>query len=634
MISGWSSLQLPLGPESHGRGAFTPPPPSMASRPSSREQSFRSYDDRGGLDSFSFPELKVTLVENLIGALINATEILDGYTPSPGVHAAVKHLLGFEASNQDRDLALASHLLPQSEPLEILFHERLISGSSVQSSISASLDNMASTQLRSQGHTHADPAVWSSFALHGGGLSQGRWKFSANTIHSGGSHGNVHSPSSEEDLLLQEARSKAFRSRMEPDEMKDIRRAEISGDGLVDVALSDSKQATNVSYGLTKKSGVCAETERAWSLAEILRPSQQNSLFWGSIALGMLLIGAVIVTCQSSFFKGRQLQRPSVKRRILKSQWYGSPASPAWEHKNFQMKISEFPKYPLLEVDGDRKLLRFPSGSAGVSAAFVKRENQPIIRAQTPQKQPIWQSIQDMRIGHVPSPNKAGGGQPIRQTIHSSSPLLRKQHGSMKAQQEQILNGGASAEGLPEDKNETVVSQPKGSGFHGARVRRSIVQDEMPNPSFSRINTSKSRIDQGQWGKEDEIDLDRRIEKLYQTIQAVEQHRRSAMLALEEERQRSLALEQEMSKQREAAAVLGEEVRLLKESHNALLTSLQKKYSTSAAARTAADLVYQDWERRVAAELLAEGGYLNEGIEVCGCQGFILVLHHYRLGQD
>ncbi|MCO5561958.1 hypothetical protein L7F22_015584 [Adiantum nelumboides] len=600
MISGWSSLQLPPGAESHGRGAFTPPPPSIASRPSSKEQSLfvcRSCGDRSGVDSLSNVELKVTLVENLVGALINVTEILDGYTHPSGVPAVVKQLLGFESSNQYQDPALASHPLAQSESLELFFHERLSHGSSAHSS-SSFLDNVATMPLSSQRHSHADGAVRSSSALYVGGLSQGQRNLPVNTIQPADGRGKIHNPSLEEDSLLQEARSKAFRRRMEPIEVKDARRAKIFGDGPVDVAFPDSKQATNASNGLVRRKEVCAETEKAWSLAEITSLSRQSSLFWGSIAMSMLLTAAIIVMCRSIFFKGRPLQRPTVKRRILKSQWYGDSGSPLWEHKNFQMKISEFPKYPLLEVDGHRKLLRFPSVIAGATAPG--RESQAIIRAQTPQKQHIRQSIHDARIGYISSANKAQR-QPIRQTIHSS----RKERGSMKAQQDKTLNGGVAAEpspetvaGLqttPEEESETVGSQPRGLGFHKTRIQN-FTQEEKPEQRFSRMTS------QGQWGKDDELDLDQRIQRLYHTIQAVEQHRRAAMIALEEERQRSLALEQEMSKQREAAALLGEEVRLLKESHDALLTSLRKKYSSSAAARTAADLVYQDWERRVAAE--------------------------------
>ncbi|MCO5580560.1 hypothetical protein L7F22_034428 [Adiantum nelumboides] len=604
MISGWSSLQLPRA-DSHGRGAFSPPLPSIASRPSSREQSLflcRSCGDRSGVDGLSNVELKVTLVENLVGAFINVTEILDGYTQPSGVPSVVKQLLGFETSNQYQDLALASHPLAQSESLELLFHERLSHGSSAHSS-SSFRDNVVSMSLSSQRHSHADGAIRSSSALHVGSLSQGQQNLPVNPIRPADGCGKFHNLSLEEDSLLQEARSKAFRRRMEPNEVKDAHRAEIFGDGLVDGAFTDSKQA-NASNGLVSRKEVCVETEKAWSLAEIRILSLQSSLFWGSIALSMLLTAYFIVTCRSIFFKGRPLQRPTVKRRILKSQWYGNSGSPVWEHKNFQMKVSEFPKYPLLEVDGDRKLLRFPSVIAGATASG--RESQAIIRAQTPQKQHIRQSIHDARIGYISSANKAQG-QPIRQTIHSS----RKEHGSKKAQQDKSLNGGVSAEQLPEtvaglqttpeEERETVGSQSRGLGFHKTRIQN-VTQEEKPEQRFSRMNSSKSRTSQGQWGKDDELDLDQRIQRLYHTIQAVEQHRRATMIALEEERQRSLALEQEMFKQREAAALLGEEVRLLKESHDALLTSLRKKYSSSAAARTAADLVYQDWERRVAAE--------------------------------
>eukprot|EP00249_Psilotum_nudum_P005191 c18653_g1_i1 orf=475-891(-) len=93
-----------------------------------------------------------------------------------------------------------------------------------------------------------------------------------------------------------------------------------------------------------------------------------------------------------------------------------------------------------------------------------------------------------------------------------------------------------------------------------------------------------------------QLDLRSHIDQLHRTVQAAERNRQVAMRALSEERQRSLELEVKITRQREAAAALEEEVRVLKESHDALLASLRKKYSSSAAARTAAALLYQNWD--------------------------------------
>ncbi|KAH7366000.1 hypothetical protein KP509_18G058300 [Ceratopteris richardii] len=289
----------------------------------------------------------------------------------------------------------------------------------------------------------------------------------------------------------------------------------------------------------------------------------------------------------------KQSQRASVKRRILKSQWYGNSLSDSWEHKGFQMRISEFPKYPLLEVDGDKQLVRFRSGNA---AAFAERDRRP--SQKTADKQPSKQAMHGIEVNQS-SALKKPLGHPIRQTILGNNELPRKHLGLINTQANRNLNIGNSAFRSSEVAEEFKDTTPQP---RLPRYKMRKAHDSVRDITFKQERPSMNTPKSGQWGKDDELDLEERIQKLYRTIEAVEQNRRAAMLALEEERQRSLALEREMSKQREVASMLGEEVRLLKESHNALLTSLRRKYSTTAAARTAADLVYQDWERQAAAD--------------------------------
>ncbi|KAL3700928.1 hypothetical protein R1sor_018950 [Riccia sorocarpa] len=114
---------------------------------------------------------------------------------------------------------------------------------------------------------------------------------------------------------------------------------------------------------------------------------------------------------------------------------------------------------------------------------------------------------------------------------------------------------------------------------------------------FNRVEKgAMDDSDSGRWQDDDEADLRRRVDELHRAVQAAEQTRMAAMRALAEERMRSLELEVKISRQKEAAVSLEEEVRVLKESHDALLASLRKKYSSSAAARAAAALLYQNWD--------------------------------------
>lgn len=630
MIACWGKLQLSLGSDNHGRGAFPLDgrPPATTSRSSSKEQVValcRSHSDRAGpeplSDSGAFLGLKKALVENLVGALVNAVDILDGNAYRAGGSAALTRLLGFEASGRHHDLELStepSQVYRSGEPLQFRSHDRASHGNTLHSVPFSSSVGTVSSADRGRGHHDV----------------------SVNPVRSaqpGLGHGD-----SEEDFLLQEARYRAFRGLDQPEEWRNTKQAGASSDELLKTvdarphclqeqeAKVDSRceRPVAVSNDALRSSKLEAQTEtgKFWTFAEIMPLSSGSSLFWGEVAISMVIAGALFVTFGLFFFIGGQPQRPSVKRRILRSQWYGNPGMQSGGHRNFQMRISDFPKYPILEVDGDKKLLRLPFDTSVTPAANFKRGSQ-------------WSSTTN---GQVLATQKAQW-QPIRQSFHGSKEFPARQSRLHKDQLHGASNDKALSDseviGLSKhrlsgasDNHDDAWERERDTGFSQPRTvsrKDKVPTRVMPHKRFSlggsyrrkapdllqendsikeadkrtsRMSAFTKRTGHNQWGEEDELDLDRRIKKLYHTVQAVEQHRRAAMLALAEERQRSMALEDEMVKQREAAAVLGEEVRLLKESHNALLTSLRKKYSSSASARAAADLLYQDWEGKASTE--------------------------------
>eukprot|EP01018_Ginkgo_biloba_P012176 Gb_17239 [translate_table: standard] len=129
------------------------------------------------------------------------------------------------------------------------------------------------------------------------------------------------------------------------------------------------------------------------------------------------------------------------------------------------------------------------------------------------------------------------------------------------------------------------------------KVKRRSQESRVKNQRSSVVErASISTFPGSSWQEEDEHNLNYEIEELRKTVETAERNRQAAMRALAEERQRSLELEVKISRQRKAAAALEEEVRVLKESHDALLASLRKKYRSSAAARAAAALLYQKWD--------------------------------------
>ncbi|KAH7292113.1 hypothetical protein KP509_29G052100 [Ceratopteris richardii] len=93
--------------------------------------------------------------------------------------------------------------------------------------------------------------------------------------------------------------------------------------------------------------------------------------------------------------------------------------------------------------------------------------------------------------------------------------------------------------------------------------------------------------------QDEEPNVQKRIEELRKAVQAAEQNGQAAVLALAEERKRSRELELKISRQRESAASLEEELRVLKESHDALLESLRKNIGS---ATHGSSLLYQDFQ--------------------------------------
>ncbi|KAI5067990.1 hypothetical protein GOP47_0016335 [Adiantum capillus-veneris] len=140
--------------------------------------------------------------------------------------------------------------------------------------------------------------------------------------------------------------------------------------------------------------------------------------------------------------------------------------------------------------------------------------------------------------------------------------------------------------GLCED-NESMF--PSKNSFAGQR-------DELQGGSMRFDNDFRLVKDDGAAAVtqgEEEPSVRKRIEELRKAVEAAEQNGQAAVLALAEERERSRELEGKISRQRESAAALEAEVRVLKESHDALLESLRKKIGP---ATRGASLLYQKFK--------------------------------------
>lgn len=133
------------------------------------------------------------------------------------------------------------------------------------------------------------------------------------------------------------------------------------------------------------------------------------------------------------------------------------------------------------------------------------------------------------------------------------------------------------------------TQEPSRKKLGGKTLKKQEMNSSVWNKKI--IQGTSTEIDQQ---AEDELTIKKRIEELRKAVEAAELNGQAAMYALAEERERSLELEEKISRQREAAATLEEEVRFLKESHDALLASLRKKLSSSSATR-GTSLLYQSF---------------------------------------
>lgn len=255
-----------------------------------------------------------------------------------------------------------------------------------------------------------------------------------------------------------------------------------------------------------------------------------------------------------------------VRRRVLRARWRDDLSGRTLTKSKRHLDMFPGLSLPLVEEENSKYNPRSKSklssaNSAGRTDRLILYEGQVLTGDETP--------------GHV----------------YSFMPSSASRRSSGKASQVQATT------------DQTIHKPASRRRFSGPREQFSQESQGPSKMNNVRIRGTKtSRVDRSSemggndWLDKDEENFKKRVEDLRKAVQATEKNRLAAMRALAEERQRSLELQVKISRQKETAAALEEEVRVLKESHDALLASLRKKYSSSVAARAAAALLYQNWD--------------------------------------
>jgi len=272
-----------------------------------------------------------------------------------------------------------------------------------------------------------------------------------------------------------------------------------------------------------------------------------------------LLVGVLISLFSLGYsvvgFFHEQQNGTSVRRRVLRAQWRDDMSGGPIPMKS-KRHLESFPglDLPLVGDDEFRYRLRSKSKPSAVNGAgrtdrLILYEGQVLVGDETP----------SVALPFMSGPaSRRGSGKMVSQAPPRAKPS--------------VITGQTAI-----DQTSKPVSNGSISGRRDSKL--------------SKLDGNSKN-----WQDKDEENFKNRVEELRKAVQATEKNRQAAMRALAEERQRSLELQVKISRQKETAAALEEEVRVLKESHDALLASLRKKYSSSVAARAAAALLYQNWD--------------------------------------
>lgn len=328
---------------------------------------------------------------------------------------------------------------------------------------------------------------------------------------------------------------------------------------------------------------------KLWIFTEVVQLPTVSYPFLSKVATSILLAGGIFIVVKLFSTIGGLPQRHAVKRRILRSQWYGNPNMHVMGNMNIDMTRSEFPRHLKSGVDVHKNILHFSLNRALPSKPNLRRVSQWVGDTKV-KRQSDGQSLdKDLKVKY----SKELAASRFARKKSSESPWTNEKALSVS---ENIGPAEHRSEGGTDSVERGGVTRVSWQKNRSAMLESSVRVNPKRSTSRETFRSGAMASKGSLWQEDDELDLDKRIKHLRHTVQSVELHRQAAMVALSEERQRSMELELKINRQTEAAAALEEEVRVLKESHDALLAALRKKYSSSAAARAAADLLYQDWE--------------------------------------
>eukprot|EP00250_Pteridium_aquilinum_P017351 c23586_g1_i2 orf=505-2451(-) len=381
---------------------------------------------------------------------------------------------------------------------------------------------------------------------------------------------------------------------------------------VVDEKASKPAEASN--SNISGKSGVSTQVWAPMKLADVFTAAMPEGEWRLLSGIALLVVGIFFGLLISKISSSTPSNGNSVKRRIVRSTESENSTSPSKDEN--QSRIKSRSNGAAVVENMSQLTSKKPSYSTEIGA--VGQVDAPRVheKKMNPTSMYVYSLGHGVQNGNRTPPTayksgrKAayGSGLPSQKPNSSKSGAdsirMGKNPGSLNrpsrdSESVSRMSEDSRSEPLSSSRRETARfqrdgSEPSDNSLSVPKNSPPSQKSKLPRPYKNLdIGLSYPKIDgavdmQG----EDEPNVRKRIEELRKTIEAAEQNGQAAVYALAVERQRSLELEEKISRQRESAAALEEEVRVLKESHDALLESLRKKIGL---ATRGTSLLYQSF---------------------------------------
>ena len=225
-------------------------------------------------------------------------------------------------------------------------------------------------------------------------------------------------------------------------------------------------------------------------MSEIL-PQLNGYMYSREVALSMVISGALFSIMQLINFRERS-RKPSVRRRIVRSQWYGNVSSLPGEQKSFERRKPISPEHPRFVLDADKNKPQSPfADRSQISTQYI-----------------------NMAMNNELSKSQRASQKLIRQSLYGSDELPRRSSRVNK------YNGFKSQTNMSRSKHTLAGASDNGNGAlltekgfpvrtfpFGSNKGSSQMQDDSKEVKPFKMRVVNKEASQQKWGKEDEVYL-------------------------------------------------------------------------------------------------------------------------------